>query len=62
MVTEAFRRYNESSQCKSEAEDSKRNWRVTIIVIIIVRFAAVTFAMWMLYEQFQRKYEAMRDL
>ena len=33
-------------QCRLEVEDSKRNWSITIMVIIIIGFAAMTFAMW----------------
>ena len=56
MATEAFMRENEINQCRLEVEDSNRNWKITSIVIIIIGFAVMTFAMWKLYKYFEDRY------
>ena len=42
MVTEAFIREKEFSQCRLEVEDSNRNWKITIIMVSSIGFAAMT--------------------
>ena len=60
-VTEASDFLREIDQCLLEVEDSNRNWRITITMIIIIGFAAVTFAMWRRWKYFEDRYEALRD-
>ena len=42
--------------------DPNRNRKIVIVVIIIIGFAAMSFAMWLLYRHFEHKYTVLRDL
>ena len=61
MVTEAFMKQNENKQCGlEEVEESNGIWKVVIIaiiMIIIIGFAAVIFAMRKLYKYVERRLE-----
>ena len=65
MVTEGSMRDNEINKCLLEVEDSNRHWKITIIMIIAMGFAAMTFAMWRLYKHLEEHYswlmEALRQ-
>ena len=59
MATEATTFTKEIDQL--EVEDSNRNSKITIFTIIIVGFAAMTFAMWRLWKYVEDRMEAQRN-
>ena len=44
-----------------EVKDCKRNWEITIVMIIVIGFAAMTFAMWRLYKHVEERYPLMME-
>ena len=62
-VTEAFLKEEEDNQCRLEKmKDSNDSWNILIIVVIminIIGFAAVIFALWKLYRRVAKHYDEL---